>query len=110
MLASYNVRPGDFNLFVGYGRKDEFNIAAAAESFLDEAKRREIDIETLVLPEGRHNLATAVSMLPNLNQWLLKHVGAYTPEGYAVAGSPAVGPRQRRYSLPLLRPGQAVRP
>lgn len=110
MLASYDVRPGEFNLFIGYGRRDEFNIDAAVESFLDEAKRHQIEVETLVLPEGRHNLATAVSMLPDLNQWLVKHVAPYAPEGYRVAGSPAVGPRQRRYSLPLLRPGLPVRP
>ena len=104
MLSSYRVKPGEFNLFIGYGRRDEFNIDAAVESFLDEAKRRELNVDTLVLPEGRHNMATAVAMLPSVTQWLVQHVGAYAPEGYAPAGVSAAGPRQRRHLLPLLRP------
>ena len=104
MLSSYRVKPGEFNLFIGYGRRDEFNIDAAVESFLDEAKRREVNVDTLVLPEGRHNMATAVAMLPSVNEWLVKHVGPYAPEGYAPAGVPAAGPRPRRHLLPPLRP------
>ena len=104
MLTSYNVRPGEFNLFIGYGRRDEFNLHAAVESFLDEAKRKGIDIKTLVLPDGRHNVATALSMLPDVNQWMLKHVGPYTPEGYTVADKPTVTSTRRKHLLPGLRP------
>ena len=110
MLSSYRVKPGEFNLFVGYGRRDEFNIDAAVESFLDEAKRREVNVDTLVLPEGRHNMATAVAMLPSVSQWLTKHVGPYTPEGYAVESPPAVTATRRKHLLPLLRPESPARP
>ena len=110
MLSSYRVKPGEFNLFVGYGRKDEFNIDAAVESFLDEAKRREIAVETLVLPDGRHNMATAIAMLPDVSQWLTKHVGPYTPEAYKVVTSPSATTTRRKHLLPLFRPEPSGRP
>ena len=34
MLDAYDVRPGQFDMFVGYGGRDEFNIDAQVESFL----------------------------------------------------------------------------
>jgi len=110
MLSSYRVKPGEFNLYIGYGRRDEFNIDAAVESFLDEAKRHEIAIDTLVLPEGRHNMPTAVAMLPRVSQWLSEHVGPYTPEGYAVATPPITTATRRKHLLPLLRPESPARP
>ena len=107
MLATYDIKPGEFNLFVGYGRKDEFNLDAQVESFLDEARRRGIAVETLVLPDGRHNIATARSMMPAVSRWMLPIVAPYVPEGYSPGPAPAAGPRvsaSRRPVLPLLRP------
>ncbi len=110
MLSSYRVKPGEFNLFIGYGRRDEFNIDAAVESFLDEAKRCEVNVDTLVLPEGRHNMATAVAMLPSVSQWLTTHVGPYTPDGYKVVTPLSVTTARRKHLLPLLRPETPGRP
>jgi S-formylglutathione hydrolase FrmB len=81
MLTSRNIQPGEFNLFVGYGTKDEFNVDAAAASFVDEANRRGVAVDTLVLPDGRHNITTAVEMVPVVNRWLLERLGPSSPEG-----------------------------
>ena len=86
MLRRYGVRPGEFNLFVGYGKRDEFNIDAQAESFVDECARLGIFPTTLVLPRGRHNVATALDMIPALNQWTFEKVGPLRAGGLRAAG------------------------
>ncbi len=99
MLAAYDIRPDEFGLFIGYGKRDEFNIAAEVESFLAEAARRNIFPTTIVLPEGRHNVKGATDLIPALNQWLLPRLGPYTPAGF-------VPPTRNVY----VRPTVAVRP
>ncbi len=82
MLRRYGVRPGEFNLFVGYGKRDEFNIDAQVESFVDECARMGIFPTTLVLPRGRHNVATALDMIPALNQWTFEKLAPYVPADF----------------------------
>jgi hypothetical protein len=79
MLTNLNIRPGEFEMFVGYGTKDEFNIHSECESFLDLAKRREIPIHIVVVPEGRHDLKTAQKMMPELIHWLKPRLESYSP-------------------------------
>ena len=103
MLASRDIRPGEFNLFVGYGLKDEFNIDASAASFVDEARRRGLAVDTLVLPDGRHNVATAVDMVPAMNRWLLERLGPSTPEGVATDLPPVDAPENSTRRVIRLR-------
>jgi hypothetical protein len=91
MLFTYDVKPGDYAMFIGYGTEDEFNISAQVEHFLDVAATRGIRPEVLSIPGGRHNRRTAMAMFPAVAKWLNAQLDPYAPPGYAPA-APA-GPR-----------------
>jgi S-formylglutathione hydrolase FrmB len=82
MLTAYDVRPGEFGMFIGYGTEDEFNIDAQVESFLDAAAARGIRPAVVTVHGGRHNLETALKMFPAFGHWLWQQVGAHVPPGY----------------------------
>ncbi|HET6576074.1 MAG TPA: alpha/beta hydrolase-fold protein [Fimbriiglobus sp.] len=82
MLAAYDVRPGEFGMFIGYGTEDEFNIDAQAEHFVDVACRRGIRPTVVPIPGGRHNRKTGLAMFPALARWLTERLVQYTPPGY----------------------------
>ncbi|HYV38575.1 MAG TPA: alpha/beta hydrolase-fold protein, partial [Gemmataceae bacterium] len=56
MLVSHDLKPGELEMYVCYGKKDEFNLAAQIESFLHVAKQRGLAVGVGVAPEGRHDL------------------------------------------------------
>lgn len=70
MLDLYDVRPGDVELFVAYGGRDEFNLDAQVESFLYRARQRGLDVGVAYDPKGRHDVKTALSFLPAIYDWL----------------------------------------
>jgi S-formylglutathione hydrolase FrmB len=86
LLASRNVKPGEFGLFVGYAGKDEFNLDAAAEHFLYTARQRGIEVHAVKIPDGRHNVATGVKFFPDWTRWLAPRLAPYAPEGYRAGG------------------------
>jgi S-formylglutathione hydrolase FrmB len=79
MLATYDVKPGELEMFVGYAGRDEFNLNAQAESFLYLAKCRGLCVATVYLPNGRHNTETGKKMIPYLNEWLAPRLAPYAP-------------------------------
>ena len=79
MLDAYDIRPGEFAMFVGIAGRDEFNLDAQAEHFLDVAARRGIRPEVYRLPDGRHNTATGIRMIPTVSHWLAKLLRPYSP-------------------------------
>ena len=79
MLTAYGVRPGELNMFAGYGTEDELNIDAQVESFVDAAVRRGLTITIQKVPDGGHNARTAVALLPGVSQFLTPRVGPYSP-------------------------------
>jgi pimeloyl-ACP methyl ester carboxylesterase len=83
MLDSLPVRPGQFRMFVGYAKKDEFNLDAQAEHFLDICQRRGIAVDWAALPDGRHRVDDAKRLFPALAAFLRDAVGPYAPENYA---------------------------
>jgi len=86
MLTRCGIRPNDFHCFIGYGTRDEFNIDAECESFLDLAECIGIKPKVVVIPDGRHDIRTAKKMLPELADWLKPLIQPYEPPGYAAAG------------------------
>ena len=80
MLDSYNVQGGDLAMFIGYGGKDQFNIDAQVESFLYHARERGITVAVDYLPDGKHDLATALRLLPGMVDWLAPRLAPYAPE------------------------------
>jgi len=70
MLDLYHVKPGDLELFVAYGGKDQFNLDAQIESFLYRAQQKGIAVGVAYDPKGRHDVKTALSFLPAILDWL----------------------------------------
>jgi enterochelin esterase-like enzyme len=69
MLGFYNIKNGMLNMYLAYGRKDEFNLDAQAESFLHHAQAKGIHVDVDYDPNGRHNTATAKRFIPNMIDW-----------------------------------------
>lgn len=74
LMERTNLQPGELNLFVAYGGKDEFNVAAQVESFLYVAKQRGIEVGVAYDPNGRHDLASGRKLMPNAMKWAAEHV------------------------------------
>jgi S-formylglutathione hydrolase FrmB len=82
MIDLYQIRPDEFNMFIGYGKKDEFNLDAQVESFLAKVQPMGFRPTVYVAPNGRHNIQTAATFFPGFGRWLTEHIGPYTPPGY----------------------------
>jgi pimeloyl-ACP methyl ester carboxylesterase len=88
MLDTYQLKPGDLCMYVGYGGKDEFNTTAQIQSFLYRAKERGLPVAVEFLPEGHHNYATAYQLLPGIINWLAPLLAPYSPPLPASCGTP----------------------
>lgn len=79
LLDVYDIGPGFAEFYVSYGGQDQFNIDAQVESFLYRAKQMGIDVGVSYLPDGKHNQATAMKMVPDLIEWLRPRLEPYAP-------------------------------
>ncbi len=70
LLDACDVRPGEFNMFIGYGTKDEFNAGAQVRSFAERCRARGFQPDLVAVPDGRHNKDTARALFPPLVEWL----------------------------------------
>jgi S-formylglutathione hydrolase FrmB len=69
VMDQYDLKPGDLDLYVAYGGKDEFNINAQVESFLHRAKERGIAIAVEFDPLGRHDTESGLRLIPGAIRW-----------------------------------------
>jgi S-formylglutathione hydrolase FrmB len=74
LLQREKLRPGELDIYVGYGAKDEFNVAAQVESFLHEARRLGIEVTAECDPHGKHDLTSGLRLLPRIAAWSAKRV------------------------------------
>ena len=79
MIDAYDIRPGDLDMFVAYGGKDEFNVAAQVESFLWRARERGLDVGVAYDPRGKHDVSTGLRLLPEALRWATAHLPPATP-------------------------------
>jgi S-formylglutathione hydrolase FrmB len=86
MLASYDVRPGEFDMFIGYAGRDEFNVDAQVESFLYVARQRGIEPAVAYDPTGHHGTKTGKKLFPDFVRWLGPVLAPYGPIPIAPAG------------------------
>jgi hypothetical protein len=70
MLEAYDVQPGQLDMFVGYGGRDEFNIDAQVESFLYVARQRCLPVTVAYDPKGHHTMASGQRLFPEFVRWL----------------------------------------
>jgi len=80
MLDAYDVKDGQLAMYIGYGGRDQFNIDAQVESFLYRAHERGITVGVGYDPKGKHDVATALRLLPGMLEWLKPRVEAYGPK------------------------------
>jgi hypothetical protein len=95
MLIRYNVQPGDLQMYVGYGGRDQFNIDAQVESFLYMARYRGLEVGVGYDPRGGHTLATASRLFDGIVDWLGPRIAQFSPENQDVeepAENPACDP------------------
>ncbi len=86
MLDRLDVRPGEFDMFIGYGGRDEFNIDAQVESFLYRARQRGLSVAVAFDPKGHHTPATGFRLFPDFVRWLGPLLAGYE------RALPAAGP------------------
>jgi hypothetical protein len=79
MLDPYDLRPGELDMYVAYGGRDEFNIDAQVESFLFLARQRGLCVSVGYDPRGKHDMATALRLMPALFEWLHPLLAPYSP-------------------------------
>jgi S-formylglutathione hydrolase FrmB len=80
MLDTYDVRDGEFNLYIAYSGRDQFNLDAQVESFLYRARQRGIGIDVDYWPDGHHDEATVLRMAPRAFDWLGDRLRPYAPK------------------------------
>jgi S-formylglutathione hydrolase FrmB len=80
LLARTNVQPGEVEMFIAYGGKDQFNVDAQVESFLYVAKKHGLQVGVAYDPNGKHDFATALRLFPELSAWLRPRVEPYAPK------------------------------
>lgn len=74
MLDTRDLKPGELTMFVGYGKRDEFNLDAQIEAFVDKARCKGLDITCVCDPDGKHDTATGVRMFPHFCAWACQHI------------------------------------
>jgi hypothetical protein len=79
MLDIDNVMPGQLEMYVAYGGKDQFNIGAHVESFVYVAHQRGLEVSIGYLPDGKHNKRTAEKLIPGIISWLAPRLAPYAP-------------------------------
>lgn len=80
LLDYRDIKEGQVDLYIAYGGKDQFNIDAQAESFLFRARERGITVGVGYDPEGKHDVATALRLMPGIFEWLAPRLAPYAPK------------------------------
>jgi len=99
LLDTKAIQPNDYNLFIGYAEKDEFNLDAQAEHFIDAARKKGFEPTVLKVEGGHHSKSTAVKMFPGFARWIRPVLAPYAPPNYngrvgdshAVKHTPLIG-------------------
>jgi S-formylglutathione hydrolase FrmB len=79
LLDTLDIKPGELEMYVGYGGKDQFNIDAQVESFLYRAREKGLCVGVGYDPKGRHDAKTGLKLLPGLIDWLRPRLEPYSP-------------------------------
>jgi S-formylglutathione hydrolase FrmB len=88
MLDRCDIRPGEFDMFIAYAGRDEFNIAAQVDSFVHVARGRGLEIEVAYDPHGHHVPSTALRLFPEFVRWLGPVMRSHEPAATAPDAAP----------------------
>jgi S-formylglutathione hydrolase FrmB len=79
MIDRLDLKPGELDMYIGYGGKDQFNVDAQVESFLYRARQRGLCLTVSYVPNGKHDLRTALKFFPSVVEWLTPRLAPYAP-------------------------------
>jgi S-formylglutathione hydrolase FrmB len=79
LIDRLDLREGELSMYVAYGGKDQFNLAAQVESFLYVAEERGLTVAVNYDPKGKHDVATALRLYPGTIAWLAPLIAPYSP-------------------------------
>jgi len=85
MIDQTHLQPGELAMYVVYGGKDQFNIAAQVDSFLYRARERGLAVGVSFDPNGTHSWRTARPLLPDILEWLAPLMAPYGPQARCTA-------------------------
>jgi S-formylglutathione hydrolase FrmB len=80
MLDAYDIKAGELEMFIAYGGRDQFNIDAQVESFLYRCREKGITVSVAYDPQGKHDVTTALKLLPSMLEWLKPRLEPYSPK------------------------------
>jgi hypothetical protein len=80
MLDTHDVKDGELEMYVAYGGRDQFNLDAQVESFVYRCREKGITITVAYDPKGKHDVPTALKMLPGILEWLKPRLEPYSPK------------------------------
>jgi S-formylglutathione hydrolase FrmB len=79
-LEIYDVKPGEFAMFIAYGGRDNFNGDSENESFRYYANKRGIEPDVVVDPKGKHNRRTGMGFFDVFAAWIKTQLQPYAPQ------------------------------
>src|SRR5262245_8354132 len=79
LLDALDVKPGFAEFYVAYGGKDAFNLDPQLASFLYRPNQKGIEVGVDYLPDGTHDVATALKLFPPMVEWLRVRLEPYAP-------------------------------
>lgn len=79
VLDAADVQPGQFDMYIAYGDKDQFNIGAHVQSFAARARQRGVAVTVECLPGGKHDVETGTKLFPWAVDWIAPRLAPYSP-------------------------------
>jgi S-formylglutathione hydrolase FrmB len=79
MLDAYDIKDGECEMYIAYGGRDQFNLGAQVESFLYHCREKGIAVAVGYDPKGKHDVPTAMRLLPGMLEWLKPRLEPYSP-------------------------------
>jgi len=79
MLDAYDIKDGECEMYIAYGGRDQFNLDAQVESFLYRCREKGITVAVGYDPKGKHDVPTALKLLPGMLEWLKPRLEPYSP-------------------------------
>jgi len=81
MLSAYGVQPGELSMYAAYGTKDEFNIDAQVEHFIDVAVKQGLTITVQKIINGRHDTDSGRLVFPDMVEWVRQSLESHGVTG-----------------------------
>ena len=88
-LFTYNVNPGELEIYANYGGRDNFNFDAQVESFAWLAATKGITVTLDRDPNGKHTFRSLRANIQRTLLWLGQHILPPSPDPQP---QPAAGP------------------